>query len=84
MDQARCHRCEEHCSPRRWWLPGPITRFLGWWASVFALVGPFSICPFCGQPGCGMGAATAGVLGAFVATLMTIPRYLRKIVTRRR
>jgi len=51
-------------------------RFLGWWASMFALLGPLSVCPFCGQPGCGVGTAAAGVMGGIVATLMTVPRWV--------
>lgn len=75
---------KEHSGLRRQWLPNPIARFLIWWASLFALVGPFSVCPFCGQPGCGMGAASAGILGGLAAALMAFPRYLRGVVTRRR
>jgi len=81
---ANGHPHEVHSRLNRWRLPRPLTRFLGWWASVFALLGPFSVCPFCGQPGCGIGAGAAGVLGGFVAALMTFPKYLGKLVTRHR
>jgi membrane associated rhomboid family serine protease len=84
VDRLTCHRHERHSARRRWRLPRPITRFVAWWASVFALVGPFSVCPFCGQPGCGMGAAAAGVLGGFVAALITFPKYIKQVVTQRR
>jgi len=31
----------------------PLGRFLAWWFGMFALLGPLSNCPICGQPGCG-------------------------------
>jgi len=53
-----------------------LTRFLGWWSGIFLLMGPLSVCPFCGQPGCGVGVAAAGVMGGIVATVMTVPRWI--------
>jgi len=58
-----------------YWLK-PITRFFGWWASVFALLGPLSVCPFCGQPGCSIGTAAAGISGVIIATFLTVPKWI--------
>jgi hypothetical protein len=62
-------------SPRRrvWW---PLARFFGWWAGIFAFLSAFTVCPFCGQPGCVGGPATAGVLGSVSAFLLTVIRPL--------
>jgi len=57
----------------------PISRFLKWWASFFVLLGPFSVCPFCGQPGCGGGLVGAGVLGAIGAALTFVPRWIARL-----
>ena len=56
-----------------------IVRFLKWWTMVFILMGPLAICPFCGQPGCGGGALSAGVLGAIVAALTFVPRRFARL-----
>lgn len=74
MDQVKCHPHEGHSSRRRWRLPRPITRFVGWWASVFALVGPFSVYPFCGQPGCGMGGSGGRRVGRPCGGVDDIPQ----------
>jgi len=68
----------------RWpWCLKSITRFFGWWASVFALLGPLSVCPFCGQPGCSIGTAAAGVSGGIIATLMTVPSWILGLFKKR-
>ena len=84
MVRAKYHQHEKQSKPSRGRLLGPILRFLGWWAGIFGFIGPFSVCPFCGQPGCGMGAASAGLLGGLAAALMTLPKYLRKAIARHR
>jgi len=66
------------CSGR----PNPIVRFLKWWASLFVLLGPLAVCPFCGQAGCGGGALSAGVLGAVVAALTFVPRRIVRLFHR--
>ena len=58
---------------RSQWL-SPIFRFVAWWFSLFALLGPLSVCPFCGQPGCGVGGASAGLLGGIIAAVISIRR----------
>jgi len=57
----------------------PVGRFLAWWFSFFALLGPLSACPVCGQPGCPGGAASAGILGGLLAMLTFIPGRLRRL-----
>ena len=57
----------------------PIVRFFKWWAGFFVLLGPLAVCPFCGAPGCGGGALSAGVLGAIVAALTFVPRRLARL-----
>jgi hypothetical protein len=69
--------CGDKAALRSSWR-GPITRFVKWWASLFVLLGPLSVCPFCGQPGCGGGLAGAGVLGALGAALTFVPRRLTR------
>jgi hypothetical protein len=64
-------------SRSRW--SSPIMRFFKWWAGLFVLLGPLGVCPFCGQPGCGGGALSAGVLGAIVAALTFVPRRLARL-----
>ena len=66
---------EQTTAPRPRWR-SPIMRFFKWWAMLFIVGGPLAVCPFCGQPGCGGGALSAGALGAIVAALTFVPRRL--------
>jgi hypothetical protein len=68
---ACCHAAVSH-SPRR----NAVVRFVKWWASLTLLLGPLSVCPICGQQGCGGGLLSAGVLGAFGAALTVVPKWL--------
>lgn len=52
------------------WLR-PIARFAAWWFSLFALLGPLSVCPSCGQSGCPEGPTSAGVLGGVGAAFIS-------------
>jgi len=54
----------------------PLLRFLAWWFSFFALLGPLSTCPICGQPGCAGGIAGAGILGGVAAAFLWVPRQI--------
>jgi len=60
-----------------------MMRFFGWWSSMFALLGPLSVCPFCGQPGCGIGTTAAAVFGAIIATFMVVPRWVLGLFKKR-
>ncbi len=51
-------------------LWGPLFRFLAWWFAFTGIYAMFSVCPFCGQPGCVVGAGSAGVVGGFFAFLL--------------
>jgi hypothetical protein len=46
-------------------------RFFGAWISFAALYGAFSVCPFCGQPGCPVGAGSMGLIGGVFAMLVS-------------
>ena len=69
---------EQTTAPRPRWR-SPIMRFFKWWTMLFIVGGPLAVCPFCGQPGCGGGALSAGVLGAIVAALTFVPRRLGRL-----
>ena len=68
----------EHCTTRHEGLlrrvMRPLGRFMLWWFGMFALLGPLSTCPVCGQPGCGGGMASAGILGGLAAAAPWLPR----------
>lgn len=64
------------------WLKG-LVRFVGWWFGFFALLGPLSTCPVCGQPGCPGGAASAGLLGGVLAALLWLPRRIVQFFSNR-
>ncbi|MCK4659992.1 MAG: hypothetical protein KAV82_10770 [Phycisphaerae bacterium] len=69
---------EQMTAPRPRWR-SPIVRFFKWWAGLFVLLGPLAVCPFCAQPGCGGGALSAGVLGAIVAAITFVPRWIARL-----
>ena len=49
---------------------GRILRFLGLWFAFTSIYSASAVCPFCGQPGCPVGAGTAGLVGGFFALLL--------------
>jgi len=49
---------------------GHLLRLSGWSVGFSGLYIMFAVCPFCGQPGCPVGAASAGLIGAIFAVLM--------------
>ncbi|HPF32375.1 MAG TPA: hypothetical protein PLM22_04310 [Candidatus Sabulitectum sp.] len=59
---------EDHTEPHGRKLSpfGRLFRFIGWWLGLTSLYSAFSVCPFCGQPGCPAGLASAGAVGAFL------------------
>jgi len=65
--------------PRTWKinrypLIGGLLRFFSWWLVFFGIYASSSICPFCGTPGCPVGAGAAGIMGGFFAALWTYGR----------
>lgn len=60
-----------------------VLRFLGWWFGFFALLGPLSVCPICGQAGCPGGTVGAGASGGILAALISLPRWIRNVFRRR-
>jgi len=46
---------------------GNLFRFMGLWAAFTGMYAMFSVCPFCGQVGCPIGAGSAGLVGGFFA-----------------
>jgi hypothetical protein len=57
---------------------GPFFRFVGYWFGFTGLYAMFAVCPFCGQPGCAVGLASAGIFGTVFAFLMRFFRRLTK------
>lgn len=49
---------------------GIIFRFFGWFVGFTGLFTMGAACPFCGQQGCPVGTASAGILGLFFASLL--------------
>jgi hypothetical protein len=64
-DTGVCGQAEVRLSPI-----GRLFRFIGWWFGFTGLYATFTVCPFCGQPGCPVGMASAGAVGAFLALCM--------------
>lgn len=60
-------RAEHHVKPA---FLGQLFRFFGWWLGFTGLYAMFTVCPFCGQQGCPVGAGGAGVVGGFFALCM--------------
>lgn len=59
---------------RRLRLWGGTARFCVWWFGLFAAMGSFSTCPCCGQQGCGVGMAGAGLMGGLAAGVIALAR----------
>ena len=49
---------------------GRLLRFLTWWLIFSGIYASSSVCPFCGQVGCPVGAASAGLVGGFFALII--------------
>jgi|GEM_PF-1196427 hypothetical protein len=50
-------------------VPGGFKRWLLWFAAFFGIYASSSVCPFCGTPGCPVGAGGALVVGGAFAAL---------------
>lgn len=65
---------------------GRLFRFLIWWLAFMGIYASSSVCPFCGQAGCPVGLAGAGVVGGFFALVVgkgkTFSIYLKRALSR--
>ena len=48
---------------------GAFKRWLLWFLTFFGIYASSSMCPFCGTPGCPVGAGSAALVGGFFAAL---------------
>lgn len=59
---------------------GGFARFLAWWLVFFGIYSSASVCPFCGVPGCPVGAGAAGLVGGFFALAWQYGKsFIRKV-----
>lgn len=49
---------------------GHLVRLMASWFGWTGLYAAFSVCPFCGRPGCPIGFISAGTMGAFLTLCM--------------
>ena len=68
-------------APKFWKLSqipviGKLGRFFSWWLVFFGIYASSSVCPFCGTPGCPVGAGAAGLVGGAFAVFWTYGRNL--------
>ncbi len=49
---------------------GRLLKFCTWWLIFSGIYASTSVCPFCGQAGCPVGAASAGVVGGLFALIL--------------
>lgn len=69
--------------------PGPgagsrlagLKRWLLWFLTFFGIYASSSVCPFCGTPGCPVGAGGAAAVGGFFALLWHSLRNWREKLT---
>jgi len=72
------HHHQRHHSKASGFWPR-LWRFLGFWMGISGLYASSTVCPCCGQVGCPVGLAAAGVLGGGLAFILT---YARRIWNR--
>ncbi len=63
-------------------LIGRLIRFLTWWLIFSGIYASSSVCPFCGQAGCPVGAASAGLVGGLFALVIGKGKVLMAWVAR--
>jgi cellulose synthase/poly-beta-1,6-N-acetylglucosamine synthase-like glycosyltransferase len=61
---------------------GHLFRFLTWWLIFSGIYASSSVCPFCGQYGCPVGAGSAGIVGGFFALVIGKGKVILSLVTR--
>jgi hypothetical protein len=59
---------------------GYIVKLFAKWFGFTSLYSAFSVCPFCGQPGCPVGIGSASIIGAFFALVFNDWRILIRFI----
>jgi hypothetical protein len=59
---------------------GNLLRFFTWWLMISGIYASSSVCPFCGQMGCPVGAASAGIVGGFFALVVGKGKAVYKLI----
>jgi hypothetical protein len=76
-------KAEHEHTNRKMSFFGHLFRFLGWWFGFSGLYSMFAVCPFCGQPACPVGLASAGSVGAFLSLCVLDWRLLFRFLKQR-
>jgi hypothetical protein len=76
--QALLNRAEEGKAA----VSGAFKRWLLWFLAFFGIYASSSMCPFCGTPGCPVGAGAALVVGGVFAALWQYGRNVWEIFKR--
>jgi hypothetical protein len=63
-------------------LIGGLFRFFAWWLIFAGIYASSSVCPFCGQFGCPVGAGSAGMVGGFFALVIGKGKVILNLVSR--
>jgi len=61
---------------------GRFLKFLTWWLIFSGIYASSSVCPFCGQLGCPVGGASAGIVGGLFALVLGKGQVIIERVTR--
>ena len=62
---------------------GRFLKFLTWWLIFSGIYASSSVCPFCGQLGCPVGGASAGMVGGLFALVIGKGKVIIEQVTQR-
>ncbi|MBD3372596.1 MAG: hypothetical protein GF403_07775 [Candidatus Coatesbacteria bacterium] len=77
------HHQQRHHHSKAWGFWPRLLRFLGFWLGISGLYASTTVCPCCGQAGCPVGLAAAGVLGGGLAFILTYARgFWRRLKSR--
>jgi hypothetical protein len=75
-DEGRSEASDHAKTSSRSALMGRLSRFFVWWLIFSGIYASSSVCPFCGQVGCPVGGASAGLVGGLFAFLILGARRL--------
>jgi hypothetical protein len=62
---------------------GRCVKFLTWWLIFSGIYASASVCPFCGQAGCPVGGASAGIVGGLFALVIAKGKAIMGRITQR-